>query len=164
VVVTPVTPPTFSEKLFSFGQQASDFAQSVVSNTPQTLNSVRQNIEQVVNEHGPVALEHLNNIVTELQTNHIPRVMNEADKFAQKALTIHIPQACEKLKQAKTENLPKLTRWVKDHRAETAGVVASGAVSILPELVTGPLLWAAGFRGLGPVGGEYSLTMLGCCY
>jgi len=150
-------PATWSDKFFIFGQQAGDIAQIVIDNTPQTLSNACQNVGNVVSHHGPIALEHLNNIVTELNTNHIPRVMNGVDIFAQEALEIYIPKACEKLKQAKDDGLPKLTQWAHDHPGEVVGVVASGIVSVLPELVTGPLLWAAGFGGLGPVGGESTI-------
>ena len=53
-----------------------------------------------------------------------------------------------------------LRHWVKDHPAEVVGVVASGVVSVFPELITGPVLWAAGFGGLGPVGGELHSIVL----
>ena len=121
------------------------------------MKKVGQNIEQVVNEHGPVALEHLNNIATELKTKHISKLMNEADKFAQDALTVHIPKAREKLEQAKEEGVPIVVQWVKDHPGETVAIAGAGYVAAFPVLVTAPMLWGLGFGGLGPVGGKFTV-------
>jgi len=148
-----VVPLTWSESVFIFGQQAGDIAQSVISSTPQTLSNAWQNVGKVVDEHGRIAFEHLNNIVTELNTNHIPRVMNGVDSFAQEALTVYIPKTFEKLGQVKDEPL-KVVQWLTNHPVEAAGTFVSGAVGLCPVLITGPVLWAAGFGGLGPVGGE----------
>jgi len=150
----PVIPHTWSDSFYTFGQQAGNVAQIVIINTPRTLNNVLLSVGAVVNEHGPVALKHLSNILDELETKHIPNIINEADKIAQEALTVYIPGALKKFEQVKDNELPKLTKWVKDHPVEVAGAVTSGAVAMFPELIAITVLWGIGFGGLGPVGGK----------